>query len=136
MVRVFVLALVLCQGCDNSYLRKIEILPGLSWEYSDVRRSRIVSEKYGVLVEGETFVTFYEHGIDVCGGGKCIYFDLVKNVIDDSIETRMLLRHSGRATFDAPSAMGIFTKESHRDFMAELHSVKCRVKQDVKTVTE
>ena len=110
------------------------IVPGLTWEYYSLHDSRIISDKLGVVVEGDVFLTFYEHGFDVCGGGKCVYVDLRKNVLDDSIETlTALVAEKSYGTFDASSAMGMFVRDTHLEYLDLMKSLKERVKMELGT---
>lgn len=116
-------------GCDESYcLRKMEIQPGLTWEYYSLRHSKVVSDKYGTLLDGEIYMTFHEFGFDFSGGGKFVYVDVVRNLLDDSVETQIRLISGKKfGTYDASSAIGVFTKDSHKGYLAEMESLKKRL---------
>jgi len=127
--RLAILCFLLFVGCDAWCKRKMVIVPGLTWEYYSLHDSRIVSDKQGVVVEGDVFLTFHEYGFDVCGGGKCVYVDLRKNVLDDSIETlRSLVAEKSYGSFDASSAMGVFVRDAHLEYLDLMKSLKERVK--------
>ena len=127
--RLTILSALLLMGCDSWGRRRMEIVPGLTWEYHSLHDSRIVSDKHGVVVEGDVFLTFYEHGFDVCGGGKCVYVDMRKNVLDDSVETlTSLVEEKSYGTFDASSAMGMFVRDTHLEYLDLMKSLKERVK--------
>ena len=132
--RLTILCSLLLMGCDAWCRRRMVIVPGLTWEYYSLHDSRIISDKYGVVVEGDVFLTFYEYGFDVCGGGKCVYVDLRKNVLDDGIETlTALVAEKSYGTFDASSAMGMFVRDTHLEYLDLMKSLKERVKMELGT---
>ena len=102
----------------------MELIPGLVWEYYSSNHSRVVSDKYGIIADGMVFITFHDYGFAVSGGDKFAYVDLYRNVLDDS-ETTHISLSSGSAfrTFDAGYAMGIFAKESHENYLAEMDAL-------------
>lgn len=127
--RLTILCALFLTGCDAWCRRRMIIVPGLTWEYYSLHDSRIVSDKYGVVVEGDVFLTFYEYGFDVCGGGKRVYVDLKRNALDDSIEMlTSLVGEKSYGTFDASSAMGMFARDAHLEYLDLMKSLKERVK--------
>jgi len=85
------------------------------------------------MVEGNVFITFHEHGLNISGEGRIIYIDLISNVIDFRETTQKLVgMERGFATFDASSAMGMFTKESHKDYLAVMDALKKRVEEKMR----
>ena len=115
--KVIAICLVLFVGCAEEICRRrMELIPGLVWEYYSSNHSRVVSDKYGIIADGMVFITFHDYGFAVSGGDKFAYVDLYRNVLDDS-ETTHISLSSGSAfrTFDAGYAMGIFAKESYEN---------------------
>ena len=108
----------------------MEIVPGMTWEYHTPQYSRIVSDKYGLIVEGEVFLTFHELGFDISGSGKCVYIDLIRNLLDDRVSTQISLVTGKKfGSFDAGSALGMFTKESHLDYLDSMKALRRRVER-------
>ena len=128
------ICLLLFAGCDDEFCkRRMEIVPGLVWEYYSIRHSRVVSDKYGILADGDVFVTFNSYGLNISGGIETIYIDLAGNVIDSKESTQILIgAEQDFGTFDAGYAMGMFTKESHKDYLAEMEALKKRVEEKMK----
>ena len=136
-------------GCDREFCkRKMEIVPGIAWEYHAPlwehyasRHSRIVSDKNGVIVEGEineVHMTLHEYGFTVSGrdgqgGMKCVYVDLLRNELDENEATLVsLLGQNKFSSFEVTSAMGMYTKGSHRDYLAAMEALKRRVEAKLK----
>ena len=127
--------LLLFAGCDGEFCkRRMEIVPGLVWEYYSIHHSRVISDKYGIIADGHVFMTFHEYGFDVSGGDKLFYVDLTRNTICDNEEVLASLMTSSKmlTSFDASSAMGMFTKESHKDYVAEMEALKKRVEEKMR----
>lgn len=134
LYKVIAICLVLFVGCAEEICRRrMELIPGLVWEYYSSNHSRVVSDKYGIIADGMVFITFHDYGFAVSGGDKFAYVDLYRNVLDDS-ETTHISLSSGSAfrTFDAGYAMGIFAKESHENYLAEMDALKERVREKLK----
>ena len=132
--KVIAICLVLFVGCAEKICRRrMELIPGLVWEYYSNNHSRVVSDKYGIIADGMVFITFHDYGFAVSGGDKFVYVDLYRNVLDDNETTHIsLLSESAFCTFDAGYAMGIFTKESHENYLTEMDALKERVGEKLK----
>lgn len=130
-IRMIAIGLLLLTGCDETFCkRRMEIVPGMTWEYHTPQYSRIVSDKYGLIVEGEVFLTFHELGFDISGSGKCVYIDLIRNLLDDRVSTQISLVTGKKfGSFDAGSALGMFTKESHLDYLDSMKALRRRVER-------
>ena len=152
-LRIALVGLVLVTGCGREFCkRRMEIVPGLIWEYyaplleqyHSPRHSRIVSDKHGVIVEGgvnEVWFNFHEYGFSINGRGesemgKCVYVDLLRNVIDEREATLIALTGGKGKSFggvlDAPSAMGLYTEEPRRHFRTAMEALKKRVEAKLK----
>lgn len=130
IIRLMFLGMALIAGCiDSICKRRMEIAPGLTMEYYTLYHSRIVSRKYGVVAEGWLSLSFCEYGIDISGGDKGVYVDMLRNVLDESVETRRRVASGCTNVFDVASAMGIFSKEPHREFLAMMKALKDRVRE-------
>ncbi len=149
--RILLICLAVCAGCDEYFCkRRMEIVPGMFWEYHAPlledfrpRYSRIVSDKHGVIVEGEigqVHLSFHEYGFTISGKGKsgegkCVYVDLLRNVLDEREATLIALQTEGKSfggAFEATIAMGVYTKETHNDFLADMEALKKRVEAKLK----
>ena len=146
LFRVILICLMFFTGCGREFRKcRMEIVPGLYWEYHAPlleyhapRHSRIVSDKYGIIVEGEVhqvYMTFYEYGFDVsgygkCGEEKCVYVNLLRNVLDENETTLIALqRHNALGVFEVTSAMGMYKKERRREYLAAMKALKERVEK-------
>ncbi len=128
--RIIAIGLLLLTGCDETFCkRRMEIVPGMTWEYYTPWHSRIISDKHGTIVEGEVFITFYELGFDLSGTGKCVYVDLIRNLLDDSEATHISLIGKKLNSFDAGCAMGMSEEKAHRDFLICMKALKERVER-------
>ena len=134
--RIILLGLALLAGCDGEFCkRRMEIVPGMVWEYYSQWHSRVVSDKYGIIADGYVQLTFYEYGFDIIGNvrdcsesGRWVYVDLVRNVLDGREETHMsLIGCKIFSSYDAGTAMGMFTKEPHLQYLAYMEALKTRV---------
>ena len=132
--KVIAICLALFVGCTEEICkRRMELIPGLVWEYYSTNHSRVVSDKYGIIAEGAVFITFHDYGFDVSGGGKFVYVDLCRNVLDDRESTHISLSSgSAFSTFDAGYAMGISTEGSHKKYLAEMDALKERVEEKLR----
>ena len=128
MNRIVFLCCLLFLGCDECCLNQMEIIPGVTLEWYDYHYSRVVSKRYGMLAEGEIFITFYEYGIGFCGRRKSVYVDLINDVIRDGIENQLALKGNGLVVFDASCAMGVSSRKAYCNFQTELHKLNERVK--------
>ena len=149
--RIVLAGLVLVAGCGREFCkRRMEIVPGLVWEYysplleysSAHRHSRIVSDKHGIIVEGnmdQVHLCFHEYGFSISGygksgEGKCVYVDLIRNVFDEN-ETTLVALNDGKSfggVFEATPAMGVYTEEPRRHFRAAMGALKKRVEAKLK----
>ena len=99
-------------------------------EYYTPWHSRIVSGKYGVIAEGELFLAICEHGITISGGGGSVYVDLLRNVLDERVETRR--RAESGNTYGSTTvalAMGMFMAKSRWEFVRQMKALKERVRE-------
>lgn len=123
--------MALIAGCGDSVCkRRMEIVPGLAMEYYTPWHSRIVSGKYGVIAEGELFLAICEHGIIISGGGGSVYVDLLRNVLDERVETRR--RAMSGDTYGSTTvalAMGMFMTNSRWEFVRQIKALKERVRE-------
>ena len=143
-LRIALVGLALFAGCDKEFCkRRMEIVPGLTWEYyvpllEDFRPrySKIVSNRYGVLLEGEVeqiHMTVYTYGFSITCRESCIYVDLLRNVLEDSDAIKMTLTaKKSFVSFDVTTAMGMYVKETHNDFRAAMEALKKRVEAKLK----
>lgn len=115
-------------GCDFSFCgREVEVIPGMTWKYFSLRHSRVVWDKYGVIAEGDVFISFYEYGFSFSCNGECKYIDAVQNVlVSDEEELGEGERYSA---MDASSAVGAFSRTAHMEFLEELSALRERVKR-------
>ena len=144
LFKIVLIGVMFFAGCGREFCkRRMEIVPGMYWEYNAPlleyhasRHSRIVSDKHGIIVEGEVHqvhMTFHEYGFDVSGCGKsgeekCVYVDLLRNVFDENVDKLMTEQiHNTFGSFDATSAMGMYEKESHHEYLAAMKALKERV---------
>ena len=144
LFRLVLIGLLFFAGCGSEFCKhRMEIIPGMYWEYHAPlleyhapRHSRIVSDKHGIIVEGEVnqvHMTFYEFGFDVsglgkCGEGKCVYVDLLRNVLDENEgKLAALQSHNSFGSFDVTSAMGMYVKASRQEYLAAMKALKERV---------
>ena len=129
--RLMFLGMALIAGCgDFVCKRRMEIIPGLTMEYYTPWHSRIVSGKYGVIAEGELFLAICEYGITITGEGDSVYVDLLRNVLDERIETRS--RAESGNTYGSTTvalAMGMFMTKSRREFVRQMKALKERVRE-------
>ena len=135
--RIILLGLALLAGCDGEFCkRRMEIVPGMVWEYYSQWHSRVVSDKYGVIADGYVQITFYKYGFDIIGdvrdcseSGRWVYVDLVRNVLDGREDTHISLIRCDEKfnSYDAGSAMGMFVKEPHHLYLADMEALKERV---------
>ena len=123
--------MALIAGCGDSVCkRRMEIVPGLAMEYYTPWHSRIVSGKYGVIAEGELFLAICEHGLIISGGGGSVYVDLLRNVLDERVETRR--RAMSGDTYGSTTvalAMGMFMTNSRWEFVRQIKALKERVRE-------
>lgn len=77
------LSLLLLQGCVRvEYMTKTEIYPGIEWQLIKPEKSRIVWKDVGFSVEGDLFLTFCDHGIDILHDrNENIYLDIVGKTV-------------------------------------------------------
>ena len=131
VLRLMFLGMALIAGCGDSVCkRRMEIIPGLTMEYYTPWHSRIVSGKYGVIAEGELFLAICEYGITITGEGDSVYVDLLRNVLDERIETRR--RAESGNTYGSTTvalAMGMFMTKSRREFVRQMKALKERVRE-------
>ena len=131
MLRLMFFGMALIAGCGDSVCkRRMEIVPGLAMEYYTPWHSRIVSGKYGVIAEGELFLAICEHGIIISGGGGSVYVDLLRNVLDERVETRR--RAMSGDTYGSTTvalAMGMFMTNSRWEFVRQIKALKERVRE-------
>lgn len=115
-------------GCDRALRgREVEVIPGMTWEYCSLRHSRVVWDKYGVIAEGDVFISFYDYGFSFCSNGKCRYVDAVRNVL---VPSDLGLGNGKRyGAMDASSAVGAFSREPHLEFLREVSALRERVKR-------
>ncbi|MDY5598043.1 MAG: hypothetical protein SPG40_11180 [Kiritimatiellia bacterium] len=115
-------------GCDLALRgREVEIIPGMTWEYCSLRHSRVVWDKYGVIAEGDVFISFYEYGFSFSCDGICRYVDVEHNVLVQS--DKALGDGRSYSAMDASSAMGMFSKKTHLEFCKEMGALMERVKE-------
>ena len=126
VLRLMFFGMALIAGCGDSVCkRRMEIVPGLAMEYYTPWHSRIVSGKYGVIAEGELFLAICEHGIIISGGGGSVYVDLLRNVLDERVETRR--RAMSGDTYGSTTvalAMGMFMTNSRWEFVRQIKALK------------
>ena len=131
VLRLMFFGMALIAGCGDSVCkRRMEIVPGLAMEYYTPWHSRIVSGKYGVIAEGELFLAISEHGIIISGGGGSVYVDLLRNVLDERVETRR--RAMSGDTYGSTTvalAMGMFMTNSRWEFVRQIKALKERVRE-------
>lgn len=144
LFRIVLIGVMFFTGCGREFCkRRMEIVPGMYWEYyaplleyNASRHSRIVSDKHGIIVEGEVnqvHMTFYEYGFDVSGcgkngEGKCVYVDLLGNVFDENVGKLVTAQiHNTFGSFNVTSAMGMYEKKSHYGYLAAMKALKERV---------
>ena len=131
VLRLMFFGMALIAGCGDSVCkRRMEIVPGLAMEYYAPWHSRIVSGKYGVIAEGELFLAICEHGIIISGGGGSVYVDLLRNVLDERVETRR--RAMSGDTYGSTTvalAMGMFMTNSRWEFVRQIKALKERVRE-------
>ena len=131
VLRLMFLGMALIAGCGDSVCkRRMEIVPGLAMECYTPWHSRIVSGKYGVIAEGELFLAICEHGIIISGGGGSVYVDLLRNVLDERVETRR--RAMSGDTYGSTTvalAMGMFMANSRWEFVRQIKALKERVRE-------
>lgn len=118
--------LIVFLGCDSSFNREMEIFPGIKWKYYSMRHSSIAFENYGVITEGNLFVSFYQYGISISGGKENFYYDARTNRLVDNED--IIGSFEGYAVMDASTAFGIFSKESYNDFNMNVRLLCDRVK--------
>ena len=131
VLRLMFFGMALIAGCGDSVCkRRMEIVPGVAMEYYTPWHSRIVSGKYGVIAEGELFLAICEHGIIISGGGGSVYVDLLRNVLDERVETRR--RAMSGDTYGSTTvalAMGMFMTNSRWEFVRQIKALKERVRE-------
>ena len=131
VLRLMFFGMALIAGCGDSVCkRRMEIVPGLAMEYYTPWHSRIVSGQYGVIAEGELFLAICEHGIIISGGGGSVYVDLLRNVLDERVETRR--RAMSGDTYGSTTvalAMGMFMTNSRWEFVRQIKALKERVRE-------
>lgn len=131
--KVLYFCMLLISGCDLALRgREVEVIPGMMWEYCSLRHSRVVWDKYGVIAEGDVFISFYEYGFSFCCNGNSRYVDAVQNVLVPSDEGL----GDGRrySAMDASSAVGVFSREAHLEFLKETSALRERVKRRLVSV--
>ena len=128
VLRLLVFGILFLSGCDFEFHgREVELIPGMTWKYCSLQQSRVFWDKYGVIAEGNVFISFYEYGFSFCYNGRCKYVDVVHNVLVPSAEelgAGMLY-----SAMDASSAVGIFSREAHVEFCKEMTSLMARLEK-------
>ena len=100
--------------CFRFYRREMEIVPGLRWQYCSDRYSRLIWDKFGIVVEGRLYLTICNYGLDVHSrnDGSFLYLDLLEQRVMEGKDADVnLLRRKGDVftSIDAATAMGIYT---------------------------
>lgn len=121
----FVMAACVLTNCASKH--RMTIIPGMTWEYFPPRYSRIV-QRDKIIAEGnDLFISFFEHGFGISGGEKFIYVDMRDNSVDDSgaVDFSAVTAKS-YAVFDVTSAMGLYMKLPHREFLGCMQKLRER----------
>lgn len=127
-VLFFFLHIVILAGCDYAGRgNRMEVIPGMTWEYDSMRHSKLVWREHGVGMEGNLFIDFRQYGFSIVGDSQSLHVDLRTNSPVPDSETLGSGKPFG--AMDASTALGIFAKETHQLFLDEMAELKNRVRQ-------